>query len=156
MLPLLEVRWRGERKGAKADIVYLGRRLERIGQKRSLDSPLRAVCVLVGRKDYDPQLHVSDFPIYFRSIISRSLIFPFSELTPSSVALWVFGFDICFIHSATSHPEYVALCSSKIWFVFFFCIEADQTFLHFFAKSCAGLFSHFSCTFLWLFFTSRL
>lgn len=41
----------------------------------------------VGRKDYDPRLCVSDFPNYFRSIISCGLMFPFSKLTPSSVAL---------------------------------------------------------------------
>lgn len=74
---------------AKAAIGYLGRRLVRKRQKEILIILLSAARVVVGRKDYDPQRLLSDFPIYFRSIISCSLMFPFSKLTPSSVALWV-------------------------------------------------------------------
>ena len=61
--------------------------------KRSLDIPLSTACFPVGKKDYDPQLHVSDFPIYFRSTISYSLMFE----------------EVCFVSFQQAEPSFVAL-----------------------------------------------
>ena len=92
-------------------------------------------------EDFDPQLHVSDFPIYFRSIISCCLMFLRCKLTPHSVTLWLPSDLTCFIHSATSLPENCLV---------FFRSEADQIFLTFLRKSKSNfltsraLFSSFS------------
>lgn len=74
MFHLLEVRWGGERKGSwdgvsGAQARENGTSLDGWGEKITIPGS------------------VSDFPNYFRSIISCGLMFPFSKLTPSSVAL---------------------------------------------------------------------
>lgn len=123
-------------------MLYLGRRLEKTWQSKW------RLCSGGGEK-----MTLSSMSVISQSILDQwsAAVWCFCSASWHQV-LWLFeSLDlICFIQSATCHPEYVALCSTKFWFVFFFFGFFCMGYISL-QKSCADTFSHFSCTFLLLF-----